>query len=243
MFERAVSRRAGSGQERGHGGLIADSPQCLGGGAAVVHRRAFEQLDESVDGAAVAPEPRRMNRGLPDGFVRIGQKSASHFSCGGIVNASQGPNSVAPEGKRRIACERTTKRGKYELLPFGCCKRFDGEVLDGRARVAEQLDELWREQGRVRACFSRGAGSIPRGSVSRGAPSSTHAIDRPEHVGFLELRGRAAEFVPAAGVDDDQAAVGVFEHVGRVEIEVRAGDEIFVVGCERRAGNVRARAG
>ena len=84
---------------------------------------------------------------------------------------------------------------------------------------------------------------MPRGSVTRGASLPPHAINRPQHVGLLELRGRAAEFVPAAGVDDDQAAVGVLEHVGRVEVEVRAGDEIFVLGRERGARSVRARAG
>ena len=44
----------------------------------------------------------------------------------------------------------------------------------------------------------------------------------------MKLRRGATEFVPAAGVDDEQAAVGIFKHVGRVEIEVGAGDEVFV---------------
>ena len=76
------------------------------------------------------------------------------------------------------------------------------------------------------------------GDRSPGRSSPPDSIDRSEHVGLVELRGRAAELVPAAGVDDDQAAVGVFEHVGRVEVEVRAGDEVFVLGRERRARRV-----
>ena len=85
------------------------------------------------------------------------------------------------------------------------------------------------------AVADRFQSSRPRGSSILGTPLRLDAIDRAEHVGLVELRGRAAELVPAAGIDDDQAAVGVFEHVGRVEVEVGAGDEVFVLGRERRS--------
>ena len=63
---------------------------------------------------------------------------------------------------------------------------------------------------------------------------AAHAVDRAEHVGLVELRGRAAELVPAAGIHDQEAAVGVLEHVGRVEVEVGAGDEVLVLRREGR---------
>ena len=53
-----------------------------------------------------------------------------------------------------------------------------------------------------------------------------NAVDRAEHVGLGQLRGRAAELVPGAGVDDEQAAVGVFDDVGRVEVEAVGDEEI-----------------
>src|SRR5262249_15828967 len=47
-------------------------------------------------------------------------------------------------------------------------------------------------------------------------------------------RGRAAQLVPAAGVDDEQAAVGVLDHVGGVEVVVGGDDEVAVDAGEAR---------
>ena len=66
-------------------------------------------------------------------------------------------------------------------------------------------------------------------------PHLPHPINRPEHIGFHQLRTRAAEFVPAAGIHDEQTAIGVFDLVGRVEVLVIRDDEIAVVGRVGRA--------
>ena len=69
------------------------------------------------------------------------------------------------------------------------------------------------------------------------------SIDRTQHIRLLELRSRTAEFVPAAGIDDDQAAIGILEHVGRVKVEVGAGDKVFVSGREGGSSGQAGRAG
>ena len=163
MLERAVTGRAGGGQKRGHGGLVADSPQGLGGGAAVVHRRGFEQLDELRAGPAVAPEPGRMDRGLADGFVGVGQKSAGHFACGRIVDPGQRPDGVAPQGRataRLAVAPRAAKRG---LLVRRRGQGFDRQSLDGRARVVEKLDELGRRPSGTAVVFDCSRLAFPAG--------------------------------------------------------------------------------
>ena len=57
-----------------------------------------------------------------------------------------------------------------------------------------------------------------------------HAVDRAQHVRLRQLRRRATQLVPGAGVDDEQAAVGVLDDVGRVEVEA-VGDEEVGVAC------------
>ena len=54
----------------------------------------------------------------------------------------------------------------------------------------------------------------------------TDAIDRAEDIRLVELRSRATEFVPAARVEDDEAAVCVFQHVGRMEVEIVRDHEV-----------------
>ena len=60
-------------------------------------------------------------------------------------------------------------------------------------------------------------------------------VDRAQDVGLDQLRGRAAELVPAAGVDDEERAVGVLLDVGRVEVEVVGGEEVLGRGLEAPA--------
>src|SRR6185295_3475540 len=60
-------------------------------------------------------------------------------------------------------------------------------------------------------------------------------VNPPQHIRLVQLRSWAAEFVPAAGVDHDQAAVGVFEHVGGVEVEAFGYEKILVLRFESAA--------
>ena len=66
----------------------------------------------------------------------------------------------------------------------------------------------------------------PARIVDPGGPFPPDAIDGAQHVGLGQLRGRAAELVPAARVDHEQAAVGIFEHVGGMKVGIVGGQEI-----------------
>ena len=50
------------------------------------------------------------------------------------------------------------------------------------------------------------------------AADPADAVDATENVGLFQLRRRTTQFVPAAGIDNEQTAVGVLQHVGRMEI-------------------------
>src|SRR6476660_3442996 len=65
--------------------------------------------------------------------------------------------------------------------------------------------------------------------VWRFRPELSHAVYAAEHFRFPQLRRRATELVPAAGVDHDQAAVGVDLHVGWMEVDEVRRDEIVVL--------------
>ena len=99
-----------------------------------------------------------------------------------------------------------------------------------------RLDEIDRRQ--------RLPGQLqPARVVDLGRALAADPVDAAQHVGLLKLRRRAAELVPAAGVDHEQAAVGVFEHVGRMEVEVGLVDEILVLGREASPRSESGRAG
>ena len=103
-------------------------------------------------------------------------------------------------------------------------------------RLASACDGARRTAGRgspSKPASSAGVGLGPgdvsrRGHRPRRALASANAINRAQHVRLVQLRGRAAELVPAAGVDHEQAAVGVLQHVGRMEIEVVGDEEILI---------------
>ena len=97
-------------------------------------------------------------------------------------------------------------------------RRASSSIVCCRHHGAGIIEQLRRARSGSR--FSQSM-LVPRVASGLRADLSD-AIDRPQHVGLHELRRRAAELVPAAGVDDEQAAVGVFEHVGRMEVDVVA---------------------
>ena len=62
-----------------------------------------------------------------------------------------------------------------------------------------------------------------------------HPVDRAEDVGLGELGAGATELIPAAGVDHEQAAIAVLQHVGGMEVHVVAHEKIAVGAGEGRA--------
>ena len=244
MFEHAVGRLAGGLQQRGHGCLLADSPQRLGSGAAVVQRRRFEAA------RSVAARPRRSrqrpaNESPPGGPSRRGRERKARTSAraaGWSIRASV-----------QTALRRSTGDGsldgdlaKHERAA-SFCQRPAARASIARRCTAGRGSPSSLTSPRSAAGVVEVSGPLqqrlPPRVVDLRRTLPPDSIDRPQHVGLVELRRRAAELVPAAGVDHDQAAVGVLEHVGRVEIEVGAGDEVFVLGRERGAVGRRGRAG
>ena len=63
-----------------------------------------------------------------------------------------------------------------------------------------------------------------------------HAIDAAQDVGLGQLRGGAAELVPAARVDDEDGAVGILQDVGGVKVHVVGRDEVRIRGGVGGAG-------
>ena len=78
----------------------------------------------------------------------------------------------------------------------------------------------------------------PRGSSTRGDPGAD-PVNAAEHVRLLKLRAGTAELVPSARVDDDKASICILEHVGRMEVQIRAGHEVFVLGREARSRGIQ----
>ena len=50
------------------------------------------------------------------------------------------------------------------------------------------------------------------------------------------MRGRATKFVPTPCVEDEERAVGIFQHIRGMEISAVANQEIDVATLERGAG-------
>ena len=75
----------------------------------------------------------------------------------------------------------------------------------------------------------------PLASRGFGCAGAADPVDRAEHDRLRELRGRATQLVPGAGIDDEQAAVGVLDDVGRMEVAIVGDEEVLVAGRERRA--------
>ena len=78
VLERPVGRRelADGLEQLGHRRLLADPAQGLGRGAPVLERWLMKELDQQGHGIPVAPQARRMNRGLADRLIAIGQGAA-----------------------------------------------------------------------------------------------------------------------------------------------------------------------
>src|SRR5690606_22557312 len=72
---------------------------------------------------------------------------------------------------------------------------------------------------------------------------SADAVDRPKDVRFPKLGGGATELVPTSGVDDDERAVGILDHIGGVEISVIGNKKIGIGGVVSRAGRIEDVAG
>ena len=109
----------------------------------------------------------------------------------------------------------------------------DGALAHGRPRIAEQF-----RQHSVERC----PGDSPPSRILDRRRPFAHAINGAEDIGFPELGRWATKFIPSARVDDEQAAIRVFQDaVGWKSVIVR-NEEIFVLGFESCAVGGRGRA-
>ena len=79
MFEYAIVERAARRQERRHGRLVADSPQRLGRGAAVMSRSDFRATRSARTCTGRASRPADMDRGLANSLIGVGQERTNRL--------------------------------------------------------------------------------------------------------------------------------------------------------------------
>ena len=132
----------------------------------------------------------------------------------GVVDPRRRPDGVAPR-LGATAPARIARVDARPSAPLAASASIARRRTAGRGS-SEQLRQLLGG----RPSPSRASGRAGRRPSAR--PSGGRGRCAPEHVRLVELRRRAAQLVPAAGVDHEQAAVGVLDHVGRVEVEVVA---------------------
>ena len=175
-----------------------------------------------------------MEGGLADGLVGVSEELADEGAGVGVVEPGEGPHGVSTEQGRWVLQGVLAERGDHRRVRAGVGDDPHHVPLDRRSGVAQERDELREGLGRPEIANPVGHAPAERVLDLR-RPRAPHPVDRARDVGLDELRGRAAELVPAPGVDHEQGAVGVLDHVGRVEVEpVHGGEEILVAAGERR---------
>ncbi len=224
--EDGIGSRGGQAEERRHRRPIANPTERFGGGTLQRWTVALDGRRQCRHRCRVAMECRSVHGSLADGGVSILEGQPHRCSSRVPLDARQRPDGIAPgrgprrtlqQGGERIYGGRTDLRQLRHRLGAHC-----------RPLVVEQRRELLRA-----GCRPPDAGAARIGDAPRTA--ALHAVDRAEHIRLGQLRRRATELVPGTGVDDEQAAVGVFDDVGRVEVAVGGDEKVGIAGPEGRA--------
>ena len=167
-----------------------------------------------------------MDGGMADDIRILKNGDARRSACGIAPDTRERPDCIHFGCGCGIAVDECFECGDGRRAAFA--KFMNGALLDKEAVIAQQFDALrWREFCPVQLESARVA--------QFDGADFTHAIDRAEHIGLGELRSGATDFVPAAGVHDEQAAIGVLEHIGGMKIVIVGGKKIAVAGGEGRA--------
>ena len=204
--------------------LNADAAEGLGRDAAVLSQGAVEEDVETVYRPCIAPETAGLSGDLADGFIRVAQGGADGFSGRTVVDPCHGPDRVDAGAGRRAGNNR-----RRQLIHRGAVgERLDSASTDERTRVVQKFDE-------PRVIDSRPVNFQAARVFNGRCADFRDAINGPQNVRLGELGSGATELVPAARVDDQEAAVGVFDHVRRMKVDVVAHEEIVVGGSEGRA--------
>jgi hypothetical protein len=227
--------RAGPRNRRQHGldrRDGADAAERLGGRAGAPRVGAREQAGEQRHTVRVADEAGHVRRRMPHPRARIGEREPHEGNRVGRHESREHPDGVLPRPLRgRRAGQEATEQLDRNRSPRG--QGVHRPRRDGRPLVAEQIRERRRGGGRP---VDRQPARIRHGRCSE----PPHAVDPTAHRRLLQLRRRAAELVPAAGVDHEQRPVGVLDAVGGMEVGGVAGQKRFV-GRDERAVRRRER--
>ena len=108
------------------------------------------------------------------------------------------------------------------------------------AHVWAWITEQFREPAGWQA---RPVDRQPAGVVGPASPGPPDAVDPAVRPGCANAAGRAVLDVPRPGVDHEQAAVGVLQYVGGVEVGVLGRQELGVFASGTSIRLVRARGG
>ncbi len=217
--DQRVLERSVGGPLQGFGDVRRGPVRPIRPSASAAARRSAADSTVEQRGAGRRPTPR--SRQSPAEWVAAwrtvssGSSSATRLAARAArpldprerpdgLAAGLGHGAVAEHGRQRPDCDGPL-----------ASDRLRRPAADGRAPIGESLHEV--VQRRLLPVEPQ-----PARVVHLRRTGLPDAVDRPQHVRLPELRGRAAELVPAAGVDHEQAAVGVLDHVGRVEVVVVA---------------------
>ncbi len=159
--------------------------------------------------------------------IGVADHRSDDAPCLGVVDARERPDRIAAQAGRPVLLQCPLQRRQRVLAAVG--QLLHSPIAHRVARIVEQRNQLSRFQQRPRQLQATRV-------VDRAGVGLAHAVDRPLDFRLGDLGGRAADAEPTAGVDDDQAAIGILENVGRVEVLVVGGEEIFGLDFEARAG-------
>ena len=169
-----------------------------------------------------------MHRHALDARIAIAQRRPDGGSGRRQRQAHRGPQRPLTHVDGRMAGDGARQR-RQRAIRTEADQRLDGAAPHGRPRIGEAADQ--RRRRRLPPVET-----TPARVGHRRRAALPHAVDRARHVRLGQLRRRATQLVPGAGVDDEQAAVGVLDDVGRVEVERVGDDEVGVLAGEGRAG-------
>ena len=219
---------------------VADASERLGRRALGRRHVGFQCVEQLRQRSRITPDRRGMKRRLPHALLTIVQRESDSLARRRRLDARERPHGVAPRvrggcpPKRRtrsgLQRHRARNRAALQASRVPGCARF----CHGRPSIVEQVRELGRMH---RAPRESAAARVVRARRALTAD----AVNRAEHLRRGELRGGTTELVPRAGVDHEQAAVGILEHVGRVKIAAVRHEKIGIAALERRAARLQRR--
>ena len=166
-----------------------------------------------------------MHRTLLYRRIFVGQSDDQGFSRSHIVNPAQCPDRTTSHFSRRTVAHQFLQ-DTHGLNAHGP-QTGGGPTLNEQTRIVQKAGQSFR------------IGFVPRNlSPQRvfdfGRALFSHSINAAQDIRLCQLRRRTAHFVPAAGVDNQQAAIRIFKDISRVKVGMIAGKKIRVFRFVRR---------